>query len=326
MADTHEIHVWAADQVVAATKFLEKKNEELLHDYDVDLVALRQFIISASLAVQQIRIFGMLGQAYIKVVKGRKYIIFKGYAGLRPQINGVRYLTTNPKVSMFVVGTREIVKDAAKATKIAVFFYVGLDVIAEFQQDHFSLARLGIKVSSDVLKAMAAAAAGAVAGVILAVAGAPFVIAFAFVVGISLAVGMGLEWLDQKYHLTDRAVKRMMGYEAQIIADAKQIGSFINQTVDDADEVSRRAIRRVEGLDQQYHVTENITTSVRKFESSIKTGATRAGAYIKRTSRDAADSVERTAHEATVYLEDTYWQSLGELESMEDSLVTWLAR
>ena len=235
---SQEITVWAADEVMTASTLLADVDESLKNKYYIDLVSLKDFIKSASLAVRQIRILGITGDAYIQVFKGRKYIIFKGYAGQRAALNGTRYLASNPKVAMFVVGTREIIKDAAKATKIAVIAYVALDIVSELLQDHFSLARLGVKVASDIAKAVASAVIGAAAGVALSVAGVPVVVAFRIFVGISVAAGIALEWLDQKYHVTDNAVKRMMGYEAAVKAELKEISGPLSEIAGKAEKIA----------------------------------------------------------------------------------------
>src|SRR5215475_13432758 len=48
-----------------------------------DCVAIRDTILGAPRASRQVLILGAFGNAYIKVIKGVSYIIFKGYAGNR---------------------------------------------------------------------------------------------------------------------------------------------------------------------------------------------------------------------------------------------------
>ena len=165
-------------------------NERLKATINADIIALALFMKSAHQSVQQVRLLGIAGQAYHKIGKnGVKYIIFKGYAGLRPHLPGPRYLATNPKVACFVVGSREIIADATKATKIAVIVLVAIDIIRELREDHFSLASLGVRVLSDVLQAAGAAAIGAAAGIFAMTLGAPAVAAFVVVVGAGFLAG-----------------------------------------------------------------------------------------------------------------------------------------
>ena len=197
--ELHELWVWAADEFL-------RVNEELKSHLDADVVALTQFVVSASKAVKQIRILGILGRAYIsKSASGVKYIVFKGNQRLRPNLAGTRYAVKNPKVAYFVVGTEEIVEDAAKGTKIAIIAFVAFDVIKELREDKFSLASLGVRILSDVLQGIVAAGAGAAAGVLLTTIGAPVVAAFVIVVVVGFVAGVMLTELDRKFNLTERA-------------------------------------------------------------------------------------------------------------------------
>lgn len=227
----HEVYIWPLKELL-------EFNDELKKRTDTDLVALFQSAQAGFRAVIQIRILGVLGKAYIKVVRDTEYIIFKGPPGLRPNLAGTRYLRANPKVAMFVVGTREIIKDAAEGFKVAVIAYVAIDVVQEILQDHFSLARLGVKVASDISQALISAGVGVLAGVVATTVGAPVVVAFVIVVAAGMAVGMLLNHLDQKYGLTDKAVARMMELEdqakAHILDYKERIGDEIERGIDRA--------------------------------------------------------------------------------------------
>src|SRR5262252_673529 len=138
-SEAHEIWVWPAEEFLRINEFLKSH-------LDADVVALAQLIASSTKSAQQIRLLGIMGRAYIKISKtGKKLIVFKGYAGLRPNLQGTAYAASNPKVAAFVVGTKDIVEDAAKATKIAIIAFVAIDIIQEFQEDSFSLASLGVR-------------------------------------------------------------------------------------------------------------------------------------------------------------------------------------
>ncbi len=115
-----------------------------------------------------------------------------------------------------MVGTEDILKDAAKATKIAIVAFVVIDVLDEVTQDHFSLARLGVNIASHVLQAAAAAYVGAAAGVFVAATlGAPVVITFVVVVVVGAGVGLLLTSIDNRLKLTEQARARMMAFEQE---------------------------------------------------------------------------------------------------------------
>src|SRR5258708_38562699 len=45
---------------------------------------------------------GVVGKDYLKVVAGEPYVIVNGATGVRPDLNGTRYLCANAKVAVFV--------------------------------------------------------------------------------------------------------------------------------------------------------------------------------------------------------------------------------
>lgn len=208
---------------------LVKRNERMKDSIKTEVIGLSLFLKSAKQSVQQIKLLGVMGRAYHKVGgNGRKYIIFKGNSRARPDLRGTRYLASNPKVACFVVGGREIVKDAMKATKLAVILLVAYDIIRELQEDRFSLASLGVRVFSDVLQAAGSAALGAAAGIVAATLfGAPVVLTFAIVVAAGFAAGMLFSYVDQRYQLTERARARMMEFEEQARDRLRAVKEFV---------------------------------------------------------------------------------------------------
>jgi hypothetical protein len=183
----------------------QKVDDGLKGVTNVDTFGFYSLAASMRKGVQQYKLLGAGGLAYIKEIRGKEYIIFKGFAGARPNLSGTKYLKTNPKVACFVVGAKDILEDAGNATKLAVFVYVAFDIYKEVVSDKPSMADLGVHVASDVAQAATAAVIGAEAGIfVLAVWGTPVVVTFAVVVAVGFAVGIGLSWIDTKYHLTDR--------------------------------------------------------------------------------------------------------------------------
>ena len=223
-ADSHELYVWDAEELLEQVKKLKEgvrvaveANEKLKGYIDADAVALTQLVQAGDKIAKQIKLLGIMGNAYIKEVKGKKYIIFKGNQRLRPNLKGTRYLAENAKVKCFVVGTKDILEDAAKGTKVAIIAFIAIDIAMECTSDHFSLASLGVRIGSDVLQAVISTAAGVGAGVLAAsFVGAPVVITFVVVVAVGFAVGLLLTNLDNNYRLTERVRARMMAYEQEL--------------------------------------------------------------------------------------------------------------
>ncbi len=248
-ADSHELFVWDADDLLEAVKKLKEgvraaveANDKLKGFVDADAVALSQLIQAGDKIAKQIKLLGVFGQAYIKEVKGKKYIIFKGNQRLRPNLKGTRYLAENAKVKCFVVGAKDIVEDAAKGTKVAIIAFVAIDIATECTSDHFSLASLGVRISSDVLQAVVSTAVGVEAGVFVAsVLGAPIVVTFIVVVAAGFVMGMILTNLDNKYHLTERLRARMMAYEAELSREIPVIKQAVVNAGHKAVEYGREA-------------------------------------------------------------------------------------
>ena len=222
----HQVYVWDAHELMEALgvaredvhKVVEA-NEKLKSAVDADAIAIGQLISSGSKIAKQIKLLGIMGRAYVKETRGKTYIIFKGNAKLRPELRGTRYLAENAKVRCFVIGSKDILKDAVKSTKVAIVAFVVWDIVAEVTSDHPSFTSLGIQISSDVLQAAVATYAGAMAGVILTAVGAPVVVTFIVVVVAGFAVGAALSYFDQRYHLTERAKARMLAFEQTVSQD-----------------------------------------------------------------------------------------------------------
>jgi hypothetical protein len=263
-AASHEIWVFDADELL---KDLIKFNDSVKNRLRADLIGLTLFLKSAKQSVQQIKLLGVMGHAYHKIGRnGKRYIIFKGSPGARPDLHGTRYLATNPKVACFVVGGREIIKDAASATKIAVILLVAFDVIREFHEDHFSLASLGVRVLSDVIQAAGSAAIGAAAGVFaLTFLGAPAVLVFAIVVAVGFAAGVGLTVLDEKYHLTDRARARMMAYEDGLKDKVNALGRLRDEAV----QFGRAAIQLRDNINQTWRMIDEFRHFIPRLGNGI---------------------------------------------------------
>src|SRR2546427_5718433 len=94
----HEIHIWPVNDLLEMCK----KMDNTIY---IDCVTLQQTLKDAYRGVVQIRLLGIWGNAYVKVVRGVEYLIFKGWPGLRAYRPATRYLRTHPIAAAFVVGT-----------------------------------------------------------------------------------------------------------------------------------------------------------------------------------------------------------------------------
>lgn len=151
---------------------------------------------------------------------GSRYIIFKGYAGLRTHMNAPRYLTSNAKVSIISMyadmasgtkaGTSSAVKSATKGNVVAFVIVGSLDVAEYiFNPDKGKmLSDLMVDLGIDFGKVMLSGYAGLLSGAaVVAIAGAmsvsaPVWVVIGVAVGVSIAVGFGLDALDNQFGFT----------------------------------------------------------------------------------------------------------------------------
>ena len=189
------------------------------------------------------RRLGLRGQAYLKPgAGGRTYIIIKHWAGSRPHLPGTRYLATNPKVSSFILTNRQAGMSALKSTRILVVAYVAINVVEELMSDRIVMSRLFGRLGVDVAKVAIAAGigwlAGVAAGVLFAPALAP--VAVAFVVG--LAVGWGLDKIDERYRLTEKTIALLQRAETGIRATVHDLQLRAQTAMADVVDSARDAV------------------------------------------------------------------------------------
>lgn len=213
----------------------------------MDCVSIQDTLRNAPRAAQQTVMLAAFGKAYIKEIQGKRQIVFKGYAGNRgllawlarmSHLTGTHYGVDNPKVEMFKIKPLretavELAKDAGKSVRIAFFLFVATDVVEELFQDHWYLTRLGVGLTSDMVKTLISAAAGLAAGVgILAVIvffapawACAGVVAAIGAFAVSVATGLTLEALDQHSKLTEGLQEKMMKLEDRV---KEQVGEKID--------------------------------------------------------------------------------------------------
>lgn len=164
---------------------------------------------------------------YIKKSKtGANMIIFKGYSGLRSVLTGTRYGIDNMKVGMiasassvYAAATSVGLGAAAKTTASTAgrsLGGIGFGIVAAFEiaewltsDDPFNnWSDLWMGLGSGAVKAVVATAVGlAVGGMAIAftAAAAPAIVVIGIGAFAVIGVSFGLEWLDTKFQITNRA-------------------------------------------------------------------------------------------------------------------------
>lgn len=139
------------------------------------------------------------------ILNGNTYIKITGYAGLRQILNGTRYLFNNPQIMKFGVGAAAMTEGIVKGTRYSVLFSGAFHALEFIFKSEYDFADFFVDISMDVAKLMVAqivlkAVAGIFAG-ILALSGAPVIIAAAAIIVIGLFIAWGLNKLDSEKYL-----------------------------------------------------------------------------------------------------------------------------
>ncbi len=149
---------------------------------------------------------GLTGKIIPKVIKGRQYIAFSGYAGLRILFPGTVYSASNMKIikmGIGVLGLKNMVKGGAVLT---ICLTVPLTILEAFLKDHTSGYALFGNIFSDLAKIGISSLIGYIAGV---AAGALVSYAFA---PIAAAIVFGywtcreLDTIDRNHQLTEKLI------------------------------------------------------------------------------------------------------------------------
>ncbi|PID44455.1 MAG: hypothetical protein CSB48_01875 [Proteobacteria bacterium] len=185
--------------------------------------------MDAATVVGQVREFGAGGRIVEKTIGGRRYVILKGYPGLRKALKGTRYLANNPKIVSMAIGKVGVAKSILHGAKITVFLTVPINVLKYLIDEQSTLGSLIGTIASDLVKvgissALAAGAAAAV-GVLTKVAAGPLVAAL--FVGVATAIL--LEKIDAEFGLTT-ALINFIDETYQSLYD-KTIGELARQLV-----------------------------------------------------------------------------------------------
>lgn len=215
-----------------------------------------------------------LARCYFKRYNGKLHIVFKGRAGIRTILTGTRYGVQNAKVINMGLGRAGVKASAKGGTIVSIFLLTAWNIADYVMRDEATLGQLIGSIAADVTKAALAGGVGyAMGAAMVGTAVGTFALgplAVAVVVGIG--VGVALDWLDNRYQLTqklqamvqdvlDRLQRGYQAARAQVdgkveearqglldtAADAIRWGAWklIDMAGDAAEDAARRGIDRV---------------------------------------------------------------------------------
>lgn len=172
--------------------------------------------------------FHLKGSDYtIRVIKGKRYIAFKGYAGLRKTLTAPKYLLDNTKVVNMMIGREVMLKSAVKGTIVSFVLVATVEVIEFLVSDEMLFEELGVNLFSGLTKAAIASAAGFIATTVLISAGviSASAVAAPIAVGIAVAVAVtvGLEMIDNYFQITTKLRAAVVEASKPMRADLRKV-------------------------------------------------------------------------------------------------------
>lgn len=189
------------------------------------------------LAAEMKRGGNILAEYRIKAYSGKPFVILEGYAGLRTQLNGTRYLASNPKVVSMAVGKLGAARAINGGVVISVIFSLGFHALDQLMNDKATWHDFVAGVSVDLVTA---ATGGAIAWGVVAsfVGGAAMVavgpIAIVVITGAFLATGFNI--LSDHFELTQRLAKMLRESEARMLKNLHDMKREVRQGLNYADE------------------------------------------------------------------------------------------
>lgn len=224
-----ELHIFSLETLAEE---LKQKVDKTLSDYAFsDTKTLASFLVPAKDTLSITKLLsdiGLKGKAAIKNVNGKSYIIFQGYAGQRSVLKGTRFLAANPTIIKMGIGTKGIRNSLAKGSLLTLLVTVPLSIVDICLKDQVTMTRILGTVASDITKVLLSSAtaglAALAAGSITTIVAGPIIVAL--VVGV--AVGYGLEAVDQRFKITETIIKAIEN-------ELDQIGDNIKQEINRAE-------------------------------------------------------------------------------------------
>lgn len=124
-------------------------------------------MLGAVSSIRLLRDFGLLGGVRETTYAGRRYIVFKGYAGLRTLFLGTRYLNNNPQVVAMGIGRLGVREATLAGARLTVVLMGAYRILEYLFNDERTLSYLIGSLATDVVKIGVASVAGYVTGMIL---------------------------------------------------------------------------------------------------------------------------------------------------------------
>lgn len=161
--------------------------------------------------------FGWKGTWYAMTKKGRDYVIFKGVVSSRDIFTSSKYLANDAKVMQFAIGGRGVFASAIESgvwTIVAVACWDTVKYLLTGGDGTDFLAEL----TSNAIKGAIGMAATAYVAALIAGTGGVVVLPIVAGVVVGVAVGFGLNYIDDRLGLTEALKAKLNEVEAAMAA------------------------------------------------------------------------------------------------------------
>jgi hypothetical protein len=165
------------------------------------------------------------------VIKGRQYIILKGYSGLRKYLPGTIYTVNNRKIIQMAIGEMGIKNMVKSGARLTICLTVPLTILECFLKDQTTMSQVIGHVSSDLIKvgisSIIATISGMAVGSVFTVAALPI----AVTIGVGIIAGWAVEAIDTHYGLTDKLVAALekLGDQVAEVQAINRAGQYSGQ-------------------------------------------------------------------------------------------------
>jgi len=164
--------------------------------------------------------FGITATEYI-AANGSVMIKLSGYAGLRHQLNATHYLANNGKVIGMGIGQRGLNAATIDGMRYTFIAAVGFRLLQLIFQKEYDLYNFVGDITMDVAKlGVASFVAWSGGSTFIAVTSALSIGASPLIIGVivfslGFGIALGLNYIDEKYHISEKLIEKMREIKSQ---------------------------------------------------------------------------------------------------------------
>lgn len=214
----------SSKDISSTTKQVWQESKSYTKSYGAYIPALADTKVLAALAYDLHKGGNVFTTYQVKTYSGRAYVMFKGYAGLRSQLTGTRYLANNPKVVSLGIGKLGAAKAIKGGLVFSVVFSVAFHSIEQLLNDRATWHDFVAGVSVDVVSAVAGSAiAWSTVSTVVGAAAMATIGPIALVVVVGIGVTYALSTISDHYGLSKKLSQLLKEAESRLIQNLEEI-------------------------------------------------------------------------------------------------------